>query len=178
MYLVIDEKEKQQIEEVFTLTGGELADKPLRYAWIAKDAKTWAYNREKGVGFWVDEPTYEIRRSWARYYYDGVPEYVEREFSRKGGDYITIVEDESFCPMPRKIRARGREWVKVARYGSSGETECPAKQADEEGDDHEWAHKLIGDDGLCKLCEEPPGSHSFIYIGDGWGEVVYKAKGS
>lgn len=154
MYPIKDEREKQQIEVVFGLTGGELNDAPLRYAYGKRSA---------------DVAPPQFRRGWARYFYDGVPDYDSRQ-RKHGGDYITIVACEVFGQMPRKIQARGRTWIKVARYGHSGEAECSefgSSVRESQTDDH----------GRCILCDEED-VHGHVYLGDGYAEIVYKAKGS
>jgi hypothetical protein len=150
MYPVEDANEKRQIEEVFGLTGGELADAPLRYAYHVEPG---------GPG---DEP---VKRRWARYFYDGRPAYEERR-AQESGSFITIVACELFGTMPRVIQARGKRWRKVASYTVSGETECPGKAAED-----------VVTAVRCSYCEADVGEeHGMIYIGDGWSEVVYRAR--
>jgi hypothetical protein len=163
-YPEIDKNEKTQIEEVFRLGGGELSDKPLRYAIckVLDSAKVW--------GTLID-----IERRWARYFYDGAPSYIEREWARKfDGTFLTIVTCEMFGEMPKRIMTSdGRVWRKVRTFRSSGETECPWQGVAEEDrpDPQTWE----GD--CCPLCEEGKGEeHGMIYIGEGWAEVVYRTR--
>lgn len=154
MYPKTDFTEKQRVEQVFDLTGGELADKPLRLA----------YARSSG-----DTSGLPYRRTWARYFYDGVPNYAEADFARRTGTFITIVVDEQFQELPRTIYARGRRWKRIAAFRSSGETDCPDTG-------HVIAEAVFPLD-RCPLCEARIGEHhESIYIGDGWSEVVYGAR--
>lgn len=149
MYPEIDRNEREQIEWVFGLTGGELNDKPLRYANLVCCMK---------------HPEYE--RHWAPYFYDGVPEYARRIEYKLGGSFMTVVHCALYgSEMPRVIYAGGKRWRKIATYTSSGETECPGKDFDSPS-------------RPCPLCEAREGEeHGMIYIGEGWAEVVYRARG-
>jgi hypothetical protein len=148
-YPKIDQNEQEQIMEVFRLTGGELADKPLRY--LPVDG---------------DDPE---ERRWARYFYDGAPPYIEWGLEFKlGGTFLTIVTCELYGEMPKRIMTSdGRVWRKVRTFRSSGEAECPCK-----GVDTEDLPK-----GTCPLCAAKEGEeHGMIYIGEGWAEVVYRTR--
>lgn len=111
--------DREQVEEVFGLTGGELADEPWK-------------------------PTDNDGREWTvTYWFDGPPEYAEADFADWSmTTYRTAVRDEMFGLMPDQLTDEEGNWTRVASFRSSGETELP--------------------DG------------SFAYIGDGWGEIVYR----
>ena len=96
------------------------------------------------------------------YWYDGVPEYVTLD--ELGLDLDDDVRTALLCcifghPAPPA------GWTQVTTYSSSGERECC------------WCGPGTGnedDDGGeaqgCKLCE----NDGYLYLGDGWCEVVYR----
>jgi hypothetical protein len=140
-------REREQVEWVFGLTGGELDDDPLK---------------------WTDEDGRE--RAWA-YHYDGVPEWCEREdFPDRyanGVDYFTLVEIGCSygSGAPETIRFDGKLYVRVHQYVHSGETDCPRGPC---GEGQETV-----EEELCYLCEAERGeAHGCIYVGDGC-ESVY-----
>jgi hypothetical protein len=140
--------EKEQVEWVFGLTGGELSDEP----WLVA----------------VENHGEEEARTFV-YWYEGVPEYAAEDHKDRfdeGVQYRTIVKDCScLVPMHEKLRDEQGEWVLVRTFSSSGETECPAKNDDET----KIAEKK------CLLCDADPGDeHGFIYLGDGWLEAIYR----
>ena len=150
--------EREQVEWVFGLTGGELADRPMRYA----------YRESANYSTGKMEP-HEYRRAWARYSYEGTPEYSEIEPHTRNGSFLTMVWDSgaygSHQP-PTIMHAQGKRWRKVASYTSSGETECPGVDCEEP----------IPADG-CPLCEgSADEGHGMIYLGEGWCEVVYYSR--
>lgn len=145
MYPIKDAAFTEQIMWVFGLTGGELEDHPLRV--LVEDAY----------------------RGWIRYWYQGVPDYVQSIFrpAARAGEFRTILRDLSHGPSPAFLRTSdGRRWRRVAQYSTSGEVECP-------NEDH-GPH-----DGKCPVCEQhhPEEGSSYIYIGEGWHEVIYYARG-
>lgn len=143
------EIERESVEWVFALTGGELEDKPWRFASVDKNG--------------------ELERHWAWYWYEGQPEYLKQDYSHT---YRTAV---LWWEPPKKIRSHGREWRLVGLYRSSGETECPARGCDE---GVEVLEKQCDGGNVCPLCEEDVGeTHGYIYLGDGWCEAVYRTKG-
>lgn len=135
--------ERDQIAEVFGLTGGELADAP----WI------------------VTEPGDPVREWRFSYWYEGVPDYLDRT------DAITAVSDEcrTVCrdnmfgfPPQVVVDVDGTAWHRQTEFMTSGETECPMRG--------ETAVEV------CSLCDAGVGEeHGYIYIGDGWAEVVYRS---
>jgi hypothetical protein len=137
--------DREQIEWVFGLTGGELNDRPF----VTKDHGQFVY------------------------WYDGVPEYASSDYPyRFDREYVTLVS-YSFCGTPFETLEdlEGNKWVLQSVFGNSGETECPGQ--------HEGfgivtdGHTAGGD--RCYLCDEKRGDkHRYIYLGDGWAEVVYR----
>ncbi len=138
--------ERMQFEYVFGLTGGELEDK----AWSI-DGHDFAY------------------------WYEGVPDWMGREKCKdrydSGISYRTIVFWNS-CP-PRLEDSDGTIWVRCQYGMASGETECPG-HGQIVGDEEE-SLRAQGTTGPCPLCESPVGEeHGMIYVGDGFGEAVYR----
>jgi hypothetical protein len=145
--------ERQQVEWVFGLTGGELDSKPL----VCAD--------DDGA-----EHTYA-------YHYDGVPEYAASDYDdvhSDNADYFTVVTDCLYGNPPDVlITSDGKRYAQVNAYMSSGETECPG-MGDGNG---KVSDGYTGPNGgkVCVLCEADIGDdHGYIYIGDGWCEVVYR----
>lgn len=145
--------ERAQIQEVFGLTGGELMD----VAW--------------GASYPNDGASMPIVFT---YWYQGVPEYVEREFDALPFDYAptyrTVCEQELYGMVPERIMDDEGTWTVVKRYSTSGECDCPLRYAP----DGASIAKVTGEHD-CPLCEESLGEeHGYIYIGDGWSEIVYR----
>ena len=136
--------ERLRIEAVFLLTGGELATPDSRFP------DPW-------------DPTGPPNYSGFAYWYEGVPEYVEREFAHEwaendtsGPEYRTAILCGVYgLPTPPN------GWTEVAHYTTSGETECPYCN-DDDADDHATPR--------CPICEDD----GLIYIGEGYAEVVYR----
>jgi hypothetical protein len=129
--------EREQIEQVFGLTGGELSD------------ESW-----QGFAHW----------------FEGAPEYATEHKDTDEHTHRTIVGNFIFSSPPESIEDNGIRWEKVATFVSSGETECPGVHGD---------YNLVENDAHepCPLCGEKWNEpHGFIYIGEGWAEVVYRAK--
>jgi hypothetical protein len=146
-------REQEQIEWVFGLTGGELSDEP----WRCEDTET---DRARVFQYW----------------YDGAPDYAEPDFI----DYDqvrTLVVQELYGAAPFALKDVYGMWRRVGSFTSSGECECPGKSETpakdrDSGGLVEDSHCAGG--SACTLCEEPKGSeHEYIYLGDGWAEVVY-----
>jgi hypothetical protein len=137
-----DPIERQQIEEVFGLGGGELSDKP-----------------------WQGFP----------YWYVGIPDYLGRaeypDQHSSGIEYRTVVTCLLYGDAPTIIDDGSQRWQRTEHFTSSGETECPWAQAD----DGPTVTADQAKDGECPLCGESVGSeHRYIYLGDGWSEVIYR----
>jgi hypothetical protein len=140
--------EKQQVEQVFGLTGGELEDGPWIYTYEKDDQKI--------------EGTF-------LYWYEGVPDYCGAEIpDRHLHEYRTIVQDCLWGLPPDRIEdAEGDVWIRISSFTSSGETPCPFMECDEEPE-------ILPADG-CPFCGMMPGEpHEYIYLGNGWTEVVYR----
>lgn len=159
-----DAAEREQVMWVFSLTGGELNDKPI-----------------------VSDDGYRIA-----YHYDGPPDYARREeFSDcldGGVDYFTAVRDIMFGEPPATLAFKGKVYALQATFSSSGECECPGRTLHECSGSED--HATIDDDGCtvsvvadgecnggteCVLCGASNGEpHGYIYLGDGWAELVYR----
>jgi len=173
--------EREQIEQVFMRTCGELADEP----W-----ELWFQHRlsdgepiHKDVGSLVSD-FYPGR---FHYWYEGVPDYAESE---SGFDVMktyrtAITWGGGFlgAPDPEMYDGDG-VWKLVASYSNSGETECLARTYDPiSHEDHQGREprrvtteeaKGSVDEDRCMLCEEEIGEeHGYIYIGEGY-EAVYE----
>lgn len=144
-----ESNERAQVEQVFGLTGGELMD-----------------------DVWV--PMHDIRKATNTltecapitftYWYEGLPDYVDRrDTDWRDGTYRTVIRDETFGQVPETVTDDEGTWKVVVRYTSSGETQCPYEDADE-----------VPKVDPCPLCENPYPLHGYIYIGDGWAEIVYR----
>jgi hypothetical protein len=139
-----DTVEREQIAWVFGLTGGELSDSPF----VTADERTFAY------------------------WYDGAPEYDDHDYEDLGFETLmTVIASELYSREPdRLVEKDGSVWRRLASFTSSGETECPGQQDDEPTVTD--AHCNGGD--RCVLCDEAKGEeHGFIYLGDGWVEIIY-----
>ena len=132
--------EREEIEVVFGLTGGEL-------------------NTDSFGPF--------------KYNYDGPPEWTKGQRGQfhdwHSVDYMTGIHYGLFTPPPdcfeHEGTLRGLVYQKVASFASSGEAEClcnDVETADLDGD-------------CCSVCENEYDSSNrgYVYIGDGWSEVVY-----
>jgi hypothetical protein len=119
---------------------------------------------------------------WAgyQYWYEGVPDYAERDFDWTRGEFKTvIVTGGGMAPSPEKEMAvDGEVWELQEYYNNSGETECAVCGYGvgdfwKEGFEEEYG-RPPGPGDSCGLCEykmkDMPG---YIYIGEGY-EAVYK----
>lgn len=93
--------DRESVEWVFGLLGGELMDEP----WKPSDAD----GREWTVTYW----------------FDGVPEYAESEYDWTGNTYRTAIRDEMFGPMPDVLVDSLGTYNRVGSFRSSGEAELP-----------------------------------------------------
>jgi len=125
----------------------------MRYRWTAKRK----HEAELEVIFNLSGVDLERKRWCGRYWYDGAPDYAERDCEAAacaaGGDSL-----ELRTALERRLFGADkppRGWVEVASFRSSGEADC-------------WCD---GDES-CRVCD----GDGFIYIGDGWCEVVYSRK--
>ena len=101
-----DDHEREQVEHVFGLTGGELNDAP------------WVVQYDDG-----DECTF-------RYTYDGVPDWAGSDFedSYDTSRYVTVV---SWWETPEWLTDKeGQLWHRARSYTSGGEVECPEREGE------------------------------------------------
>jgi len=143
--------EREQVEWVFGLTGGELDDKP----WQVSTMRPPAQNSEL--------------LSYA-YTYEGTPSYSDLA-KDYGHQYRTVVGEFLFDnPSPELFDKDGQRYTLVEQHKSSGEAECPYRQLDPSCDEDEEELKARP----CELCEAQEGEgHSYVYLGEGWCEAVY-----
>jgi hypothetical protein len=129
---MVRDDEREQVEYVFGLTGGELDDEP------------WG-------GF--------------KYNYDGPPDYAASDYPDRydfNVQYRTVIGDFLFGGPPEVIEDDQGVWHKSGMFTTSGETECPL-------------HDQPVEEERCPLCDEARGDeHGYIYIGDGWAEVIFR----
>ncbi len=129
--------EREEVEIVFGLTGGELSDRP------------WA-----------------VFRHW----YEGPPAYHKEDLPEEGM-YRTAVTCALYRTLPKELED-GRAVYKLEQsFEGSGEAPCPGS---DEGDGR-VAENQCNTHGRCWYCDEriyEP--HSFVYIGPGWVEAVYR----
>lgn len=139
------QRERSQVEVVFGLTGGELCEG----AWQAteRDSETvWTFH----------------------HYYEFPPEYAERDFDSTAHSFRTVVRSNMFGEPPEQLAG----WTKVATFGNSGEAECPGQH---EETNLVRAEQCAEGSDRCFYCEAQVGeAHGYVYIGDGWAEVVYQ----
>jgi len=149
--------ERAQVAEVFGLTGGELMD----VAWVP------TYERN------ITNTLTATGEVVFTYWHQGVPDYLEGpEWHPTDAIFRTVCEDEMFGYVPQIVTGDEGTWRVVARYRNSGETECPGRSA-EPGS----ANAIPATAETCPLCDADlmaGESHGYIYIGDGWAEIVYR----
>jgi hypothetical protein len=118
--------ERERIEQVFGLTGGELSDEP----WSCESREEAKPDRVRTFHSW----------------YEGVPEYAKRDFpDLHDTSYRTVISCCLFGAEPEVLEDEEDRWYRVASFSSSGETTCSwegCEDADEnlpckicEGDD-------------------------------------------
>lgn len=182
---------REQIEAVFSLTGGELA------------GGRWYYQAWQNAGrtdeddAWYDGLPPDRRGvrgggGAIGFWYEGLPEYAfdDKRWPAADSDgplYRTIVTDwggpgSSLQPGGRLFHAEiidwdGPTWRYQTSYRSRAEAECPG--ADFEGRVSTKTAARGYDGRICPLCEAEIGAaHGAIYLGEGWGEFVYLLEGS
>src|SRR6266436_1042640 len=96
--------EREQVAEVFGLTGGELEDTPWEV--------TYAEQLFTGGA--------ERRMFTFTYWYQGVPEY-ELACDDADHEYRTVCRDEMFGRVPVTVTDADGTWTVVGRYSTSGE---------------------------------------------------------
>lgn len=127
--------ERETVEHVFGLTGGELDDAPLSY---------------------TDEDGAEHVFSYS---YDGAPEYTEGQFSDAEDDYrvFTAIGCYVYSAPPARITVGGRVYELKATFVSSGECACPCDGCDEdpfEGQICPYCEREIGEEHGCAYLGE------------------------
>lgn len=139
--------ERECVEWVLGLTGGELETKPLKF----RAPNKWGEISD---------------RTW-KYHYDGLPEWASSDFpERFECNYFTLIEiGVSYeSSAPDELTIDGERWFKVRTYNHSGETECPLGSS---GDDETVGEAHTEGVEECPLCEEKKGEkHGYIYLGD------------
>jgi hypothetical protein len=151
--------EKECLEAVFR---EDLDSDPVSYTYMsdgeAKDG-TFHFSLD-GLPDWLSERELLLEVKAKRNI--GDPDYS----TRYDLEFFTVVQDCLFGLPPETITlADGREFKRLTHYLSSGETECVARDQDNEEALAEQA---------CPYCECQAGEkHGFIYLGDGWCQVVY-----
>ncbi len=105
------------------------------------------------------------------YAYDGLPEWCESDYDDRNDahvEYFTAVHDCLYGTPAQDIEIDGKHYWLMDQYVNSGETQCPCVDCDED--------PFEGKE--CPLCERAAGEeHGYIYIGDGWCELVYRHDG-
>jgi hypothetical protein len=145
--------ERQQVEWVFGLTGGELDDEPL----------------------FCGGTVYH-------FHYDGIPEYAGEDFPDQhdnGIDYYTVVACFLHSKGVEEDAVPYEDYKLTRWYQSSGEAECPGRNCGSV--EEAWEHEK---GSVCYLCEadkpklgepvEDGNGHGYIYLGEGWCEVVFR----
>lgn len=166
--------ERQQVEEVFGLTGGELEDEP----WICW---TQMESEVDGEPLYGKNEEFHAQSFWEwkeRYWYEGPPEYVEREMQRQfPGTLRTLVNPGGIITAPHRELYDGQGiWKLRETFNNSGEAECPARSYDFEArTDVEHGKIGIVKGERCPLCDEQEGDeHGYIYLGVCSYEAVYE----
>ena len=151
----LDPYEREQIELVFCLGGGELSDEPWTYEYTPK---LYGYKGED------DSP----RKGVYHYWYECAPEYSGGQEKIPVGatqgsydeddegnlwEWCTAITNVTFGPAQVPIG-----WEFVAQFVSSGEATCGC----------EWAEHIETED--CPVCE----GGGIVYLGEGMAEVVFR----
>lgn len=104
------------------------------------------------------------------YWYDGYPEYVSSDDNDwyEQLDRTHVFRTAIVCELFGQAKTP-EGWERVGSFTSSGERECSWRTAE----DLEYER--------CPLCEEKIKNkkhpdEGFVYLGDGWYEVVYRQK--
>ncbi len=138
--------ERQQVELVFGLTGGELETDPW-YGWY----------RDGKLLYWYEQaPEWSVDSA-----YD-LPRGIERD---DASNVRTVVVDCLFGAPPAPSG-----WRIVETYLNSGETECWCHPGPSypRHDDGTYGPTVRAADPDCPLCD----GDGIVYLGDGWCELV------
>lgn len=203
--MTAEEIETAQVEQVFSLDGGELDREP----WILAETFDAEDGHQRSSPY-----------TWG-YTYQGIPEWAREDFpslrhycGQVDGDFMTVIDLAAVYSSPPGVMVQddGAIWVKVASYANSGERPCPFQDWDpvngEDGQHRKVSRQeaqltpkpevrrepsayIVGnrDDfsarrirpnarrGECPLCEARVGEeHGYVYLG-ACAEVVYEAVG-
>lgn len=168
--------ERERIEWVFGLTGGELESE----RWDVWTPYLWTDG--------TTDPRPEMSASGFAYWYEGCPDYCERaerqSWEETQARTVVVSGGGYLSPADPWMADPSGVWVRVAVYQSSGETECPGRHEDA---GPQVRPEQCGEDGRCVLCEallltaenyraaqgsHEDGNHGYIYVGEGY-EAVY-----
>lgn len=165
-----EEIERTSVEQVFDLTGGEMADAP------------WYF----GIPQEENDYSHPVRSATRRFWYEGVPEWATEDFPSEARGYTNSCESATYrtiCethlgyggPIPTEIVDSQGVWKFVCAYGNSGERACVYDSGAGERVNDEC---VLSEDGtVCAYCEAEVGEkHGCIYLGD-CRELVYRLAG-
>ena len=173
--------ERAQVAHVFRIEESVLENQPWSYAHATRKdddrdpehiaVVTAIVRRHPGLETWRhDAGTF---CHWSK----GAPEYLDnskREREILDATHVrTVYADETFREDPDRFTdSAGRVWTLRGRFSSSGETECLAGEGELVTDT--TSHTSETGRRECPYCEEELGErHGYVYIGDGWSELVY-----
>jgi len=154
----MDPHEREQIELVFGLGGGELSDEPWTYEYTPK---LYGYKGED------DSP----RKGVYHYWYECAPEYsgdhalipvgatqgsYDEDDEGNLWEWCTAITNVTFGPARVPIG-----WEFVAQFVSSGEAQCLCVGCEDLTDE---------DRAECPVCE----GSGIVYLGEGMAEVVFR----
>lgn len=160
--------EREQIEAVFSLGGGELERTTLTWL-VPLDSKTHRPVYRDGVWKYPADAAHQLRIYNNHWWYSGAPEYVEREANYAPAprcptcppedgctgywEYRTLIRDELWGRLEDNELPPG--WAVWNRFTTAGEVQHPDYEYEEGQHD-----------------EDDP--ERYVYIGDGWAEVVIR----
>lgn len=173
-------QEREQVEWVFRLTGGELETEPWE-PWQQTESDVDG----KPLYDAIRTPTVHLdgmRQTIERYWYEGAPDYDEEHGDRSGGTFRTVVWPGGTINAPqREYYDSQGVWILVATFGSSGEVDCPLRDWDPDTRTDAVSTRAVSaaeaqrGDGECYLCGEQEGEeHGYIYLGSCGYEAVYE----
>jgi hypothetical protein len=145
-----DDSERQQVEWVFGLTGGELNDEPWNgFAYNFDGVPEWAHSDFK------DRHDRDYHTVVSCFLYGGPPERIADAFGVWTRQATYPSSGETECPL-RDVEAEEQEAIYAHREKRFN---LPRIER-------------------CFLCDEERGhDHGYIYLGDGWAECVFRREG-
>ncbi len=178
--------EREQVEWIFGLTGGELSDAPWRVVYESEsdvDATTFTPEGER-------VPEHELYCSTWRYWCEDAPSYVtEREEPELHPEWPATCRTVVTCAIHGGVRRvffdaeDGKKWELLKYFTSSGEAPCPvpenhpSKVRRSEAKlqpPNQYRDRPKQRRAECVMCGERIGEeHGYLYLGDGWVEAVY-----